>query len=324
MIAIAIRKLAYYFLGAVKKILKICLRLLRKRKGKHINRLMTKLAIIRVRIDFIRRGRLKFTFQPDDIFIVTYPRSGTALMRMILFQLTTDGSMEFEHISQFIPFYDRLLRTGQNPEMLSSPRVFVTHFRYKWLPKGDCKYIYVARDGRDAMVSHFHFRAYTGLGYTKTFSQFFNQFMKTGNLYGTWFDHMAEWWSHRGDANILFLTYEALRRDLAGCIRQVADFLRIEIEPGRFPKILERCSFAFMKENQDRFDVRKEYLAPPKPYSTDFIRKGQVGEWKEYLSPDQQLRFEKKFQRRLGGLGLSLNGIHEGIGGTGVPENKEP
>ena len=307
MIANAIRKSAYYVLSLLRKILRNCLILLGNRKGKWIDKLMTTMAMWVVKIDFIRRGRLKFNFHPDDIFIVTYPRSGTALVRMILYQLTTDGSMEFEHISQFIPFFDRLLSIGKEPESHSSPRVFTTHFRRRWLPKKKCKYIYLIRDGRDVMVSQYHFMAYMDFGYTDTFSQFFNQFMKEGHPYGTWFDHVGEWRSQRGNPNILFLAYEELRRDLAGCIRRIAAFCGLEIEPGRFSKIMEKCSFDFMKENQVKFDLRKEYHAPPKPDSTDFIRKGQVGEWKEYLYPGQQLRFEKKFQRRLGRLGLTLN-----------------
>jgi hypothetical protein len=307
MIAIALRKSAYYLLSAVNKILKICLRRLRTRQSKPVHYMVGKLGGWVTKIDLIRRGRLKFIPRPDDIFIVTYPRSGTTLMRMILYQLTTDGSMEFKHISQFIPFFDYLLMKGQDPEKLPSPRVFITHFRYRWLPKGNCKYIYITRDGRDVMISHFHFRAYWGLGYIGTFSEFFNQFMKVGCLQGTWFDHVGEWWSQRGNPNILFLTYEELRRDLAGCIRRIADFCGLGIEPGRLAKILERCGFAFMKEYQDRFDARKECPVKLPPGNTDFIRKGQVGEWKEYLDPGQQLRFEKKFQRRLGRLGLKLN-----------------
>jgi hypothetical protein len=48
-------------------------------------------------------GLRDFVPRPDDIFIVTYPRSGTTWMQMILYQLTTDGDMTFAHIEQVCP-----------------------------------------------------------------------------------------------------------------------------------------------------------------------------------------------------------------------------
>ncbi len=55
-------------------------------------------------LEFIRLAHVDFNIRPDDIFIVTYPRSGTTWMQMILYQLTTDGKMNFPHISKVCPW----------------------------------------------------------------------------------------------------------------------------------------------------------------------------------------------------------------------------
>ena len=90
----------------------------------------------------------KFVPRPDDIFIVTYPRSGTTLMQMILYQLTTDGKMDFPHITTVSPWFERSLKDGTAYDALPAPRVFKSHLSYGKVPKGPCKYLYVARDGR--------------------------------------------------------------------------------------------------------------------------------------------------------------------------------
>jgi len=45
-------------------------------------------------LDFYRKAFFQFTPQPGDIFIASYPRSGTTWLQMILYQLTTDGDMD--------------------------------------------------------------------------------------------------------------------------------------------------------------------------------------------------------------------------------------
>src|ERR1019366_6253139 len=52
-------------------------------------------------------GGLLFVPRPNDIYIVSYPRSGTTWLQMILYQLTTDGNMDFDHITEFVPFFER-------------------------------------------------------------------------------------------------------------------------------------------------------------------------------------------------------------------------
>jgi hypothetical protein len=44
-----------------------------------------------------------FGQRDSDIYVVSYPRSGTTLMQMILYQMTTDGDMGFKHIYDVSP-----------------------------------------------------------------------------------------------------------------------------------------------------------------------------------------------------------------------------
>ena len=77
----------------------------------------------------------------------------------------------------------------------------------------------------------------------------------TGDVsYGPWLRHVEGWSAHRADPNVLFLRYEDLVHDLAGSLARIAGFCGLDVAPEHFDGILERCSFAFMKEHESQFD----------------------------------------------------------------------
>ncbi|MCP4347096.1 MAG: sulfotransferase domain-containing protein [Desulfobacterales bacterium] len=248
-------------------------------------------------VDFVRWGYLDFMPRPDDIFIVTYPRSGTTWMQMILYQLSSDGNMDFHHISQVSPWFERLISfnvmSQKDIEALPSPRIFKSHLSYKQIPKGPCRYIYVARDGKDVAVSFFHFYK-SHLGFKGTFPDFFDLFMRGKVQYGSWFEHVVGWQARKNDPNVLFLKYEDLITDLEGCIRRIIEFCGFETPEDRFPEILERCSFAFMKKHESKFDHIAGMVWEKGYTQNSFFRKGQTGDGKQYFTAEQEELFGRK------------------------------
>ena len=245
-------------------------------------------------------GLLRFTPRSDDIFVASYPRSGTTWLQMVLYQLTTDGGLDFEHISAVVPYFERSLLTGRNLNLLPAPRVFKTHLSYLEAPKGFGRFIYVARSGRDVLVSNFHFQKTHG-GFKGTFDEFFERFLTGQVPGGSWFEHVAEWRANRAHVRVLFLTYEELTTQLETCIRSIAEFCNLPLSPARLATVLERCSFDFMKQHEHKFDFLNEVLWERGFVQGSFIREGKMGSWKEYFSQDQELAFRRVAELHSGG-----------------------
>jgi hypothetical protein len=277
---------------------------LRGTLGATLHRLGRLLNTAAERVYWVQLRYLEYVPRRDDIFIVTYPRSGTTWMQMILYQLTTDGSMDFPHIAEYCPWFEKSHRCGRGFELRPSPRIFKSHLPYAKIPKGPCRYIYVARDGRDVAVSNYHLhRMY--FQYEGSFAEFFERFMRGDIGYGSWFGHVAGWWAHRHDPNVLCLTYEELTRDLEASLRRIIDFCGLDVPPERLPAILERCRFDFMKGYESKFDPAMERLWEWGMRMKSFLRAGRVGDGATYLDGRQQARFDRAFRRYLRGSGLA-------------------
>lgn len=260
--------------------------------------------------------RMEYDGSPDDIFIVTYPRSGTTWLQMIVHQLTTDGAIDFAHIDEVSPYLEVTMipRRLKISDLQATPRVVKSHLPYHEIPKGPGRYIYCVRNGLDVVVSyHHHSRKYVQGMADLSLSEFFSRFMEGRVLYGSWFEHVDGWLRNKDRLNVLVLTYEELSADLEAGVKRIADFCGITIDPAAMPRILERCSFAFMREHDARF-VAEHWRRNPAAPATPFIRQGQVGGWRQELDARAVSDFQEACDRRLGHLGEDMLRILSGRG----------
>lgn len=250
----------------------------------------------RVRVSMIYKQAPKYLYKPrpDDIFIVTYPKSGTTLLQMMLHQLTTDGTVDFQHINSVSPWFEHELVRG-NParwEELPSPRFFKTHFRPHQLPR-NARFIYILRDPGDVAISAYHHQRMM-VGTDVPLEPAIDRFVDDRDpFFGSWFRHAAHWWPHRQDPNVLFLRYEDVIADLAGTVRKVAAFCGITVDEAAMPRILERCSVAFMKEHNAKFDPRLSQISR---HRAEFIRQGHPGAGAREMTASQKERLAARVQ----------------------------
>ncbi|MFP2903569.1 sulfotransferase domain-containing protein [Pyxidicoccus sp. 3LFB2] len=241
------------------------------------------------------RVRLEFRPRPGDIYIATYPKSGTTWMQMILVQLVSGGRGEFGHILQQSPFLDDLIQKGRvrHLERLPSPRLMKTHMTYERLkPARDSRVILVTRDVHDALIScYYHHQLAT------RFLMDFDAYM-AGSLRGNgstdWFEYMRSWLPHRHDDNVLWVRYEDLRTDLEGQVRRIAAFCGIPLEEERLGDILHKSGFEYMKLHESKFDFRLAMYEQPEG---SFIRKGGSGGERQRIREEHAAELARKLEQ---------------------------
>ena len=77
----------------------------------------------------------------------------------------------------------------------------------------------------------------------------------------------------------------------------IADFLNKPLSDDFISRIAEQCTFSGMKESTARYAKKDE----------GYLRKGVVGDWKNYFTPALNERFEKEVLSKLKGSGLEFD-----------------
>ena len=89
------------------------------------------------RIANFLRGRMELEVRETDVFLSSYPRSGTTLTQWILYLLANEERPEPDHLTQVSPWFERSLAIGElsaaDLERLPSPRIFKSHLPRTWL-----------------------------------------------------------------------------------------------------------------------------------------------------------------------------------------------
>ena len=231
------------------------------------------------RIAKFLRGSLEFEVRPDDVFISSYPRSGTTLTQWILYLLAHAEQPDPPHLTKASPWFERSLAIGEltagELQAFRSPRVFKSHLPREWLPDGG-RYIYVEREVADVVVSYFHFyRAY--LGFKGTLSDFHERFMEGRLQYGSWFEHVASWRAHASEPNVFILRYEDLLADRRDSVERIASFLGWPYDEPTLDRTIEQSSFEAMKQREAVFDHATALLLERGVTPRSFLRAGETG-----------------------------------------------
>ena len=66
-------------------------------------------------------------------------------------------------------------------------------------------------------------------------------------------------------------------------------------------KIAHQCTFGEMKKNSDNFTIKNVDSNPL------FLRKGQIGDWRNYFSAELSKKFDEILVSKLEGSGLSFD-----------------
>ena len=279
-----------------------------------IQRIRQAVAHLKTTRDFLLHrkpaGR-QMTVLPDDLFIVSYPKSGNTWTRFLLGNLIyQDEPVTFRNIESRIPsiylFSDR--------QLLRLPRIFKSHDcfdpRYK-------KVIYIVRDPRDVTVSAYHYSIKVKLLPDRCPMEEFVPLFMSGTFgaglladprWGSWYDNVSSWLAMQHSRKFLLLRYEDMLDNAARELHKVADFLGIEATPGRIQRAVELSSADKMRE-MEKSQSKDWQLTKETRQDKPFVRKARAGGWKSEMSEAAALRVEAGWGDLMLRLGYALAGL---------------
>lgn len=183
-------------------------------------------------------------------------------------------------------------------QSMPSPRLLKTHLPFNLLPRtlaSHQRIVYVLRNPKDVAVSYYYFyRSLTELSnFTGSWSEFLNMFRSGYVTYGDWARQVRSWWQQRKLPNVLLISYEAMKHDLAAAVRKIATFLDRDLSDAKVQAIVEHTTFSAMRDNPSTNFTNIASIKLP------FMRKGEVGDWKRHFTVEQSELFDLELQHKL-------------------------
>lgn len=213
--------------------------------------------------------------QPDDIFIVGYPKSGNTWFQIMASVLLFGASVEatpFTLIREMVPD-------------LSERKYYLRHsrrmaFKSHALPNEKFKrVVYLLRDGRDVMVSYRHYRQIVDkCAYGS--EQFVSADQSLWPCH--WADHVRAWSENCFGAELIFIRYEDLVKNTARELRRFCDFAALRNEDLELTMVAAATSMERLQEKE----VSEGNWHPAFSKSDKFFRRGEIGSHRDEMPPE--------------------------------------
>jgi hypothetical protein len=252
----------------------------------------------------------EFVVKNDDVFVVTYPRSGTTWTEQMVHLLLNQGQQGEQRLTDAVPWLETLPHRPNGMiaflKTLPQRRRFTSHLPYSLMPplhNTTAKIIYVARNPKDVAISTY-FHNQSKLGYEGTWEEHFQEFLKGDVGCGPYFDHVLPWWqASQKDQRILFMKYEDMKLDLAGNVAKLASFLDLQVDLQLIETVVTLSSLKSMTSNETtNFDWIPQRADVPKHF-----RKGEIGDWRNHFSSEQSQQMDDLFMKKLKHSGLQFD-----------------
>lgn len=247
---------------------------------------------------WLKHGRVRLTLPLTHFlisplsaqFIAAYPRSGSTWLRTMLVNvLCPESNSDPELFNRIIPgaSVTRVPRAYRAPE----PRIISTHSAYR---RSIRRAVYLVRDGRDSVTSLFRYTT-NRAGTKMDFGTWFSYYMK--GYYGPRWDQNVVSWLVRGKEalgdRLLIVRFEDLRADPVGELGKVCSFLDIGYAEDRLVHAIEAASIDKMRKWEEHYKGRI------KDSNASFYRGGNMGQWRDMFTREQEREFMGKSKTAL-------------------------
>lgn len=224
--------------------------------------------------------KLPIELFPDDVFIVSYPKSGRTWLRFLIGNYLKNNELDFPDSYQ-----DLVTDIDTNPlqtTLVERPRFITCHRPFT--PAFN-RVVYVVRDGRDVAVSYyFHLLKFKAFSKEITFEDFILKIFDTalfGNI--SWSNHVSGWLD-QASSNLILVKYEDIQKDPVWELTRILEFAGLSVDPKMAKASAEAANFENLKEYEKSQEKINYKDLKNSDMSIKFFRSGKIGEYKNYFS----------------------------------------
>jgi hypothetical protein len=251
-----------------------------------------------------RPGR-SLVILPDDIFLVSFPKSGNTWTRFLLANLRyPDEPATFANIDRLIP--DPTGTNKKDFDRIPRPRIIKSHECF------DPRYprvINIVRDPRDVVVSQYHYhRKIRKIEDDSPIERFVERFLAGETCpHGSWGQNIGTWlYTSEGDPRYLLLRYEDMVADAARELEKVVAFLKMSVKPGQIAQAVERSSADKMRK-LEKAQTDLHGLTRGSRKELSFVRAAGSGGWRADLPAPMVAKIERAWGPIMRHLGYELS-----------------
>lgn len=270
----------------------------------------------------------QFQVRHDDVFVISYPKSGSHWLMEIIQLLYNGGDrskVDQSNLNTALEMCNEQVDVENNASVpgykkmadWDSPRIIQTHCFKDLLPpqvwQKKTKVIYLVRNPKDLAVSMYHYVSQLLPAFLLGWHAFTDYYLSDNFFGGSWFNHVLGYTPHMDDDNVLFVRYEDFYKDLKGVVSQINIHLGCPYPRGLVDKIVEASSFTEMRRRNEAADTdAQKKLRGSKKLSkmfgtTPYLRKSKIGEWHTVLDSTMNEKFDRVYAERMRSSGLTLD-----------------
>jgi len=256
------------------------------------------------RIFGMYRPKRDLQIWPDDVYLVSFPKSGNTWTRFLIANLAyPNENVGFENIHRLVP--DPFVTWKRDFDRMSRPRIIKSHECF------DPRYprvMYIVRDPRDVVLSQYHYhRKCNKIEDGYPMEMFVERFLAGQTCpHGSWGENVTTWLTSRhNDPRFLLLRYEDMVADPHREMTRVAKFLNIPSDHDRVTQAVERSAADRMRK-LEKAQADKSSLTRDSRKELSFVRAAKSGGWRNELSEQLAGRIEGKWGHIMTFLGYEL------------------
>jgi hypothetical protein len=215
---------------------------------------------------------------PDDVYLVSYPRSGNTWTRLLVGNYISGGACTRDTVPEIVPdihWGDRSVCDG-----LARPRFIKSHVSY--VPEYP-RVVYISRDGRDVAVSYYYYyMRLERIDKSTPFSSFLEEFNRGKVMFGSWSSHVNSWLDSDLE-DLLVIRYEDIKAEPKKELARIIRFAGMPVDNDLAELAVNQSTFETWQSSEKTRGATSETLM--------HARSGAAGQYHELFSTEELTHF---------------------------------